>query len=172
MKFSSGEMRNFDLNLKSSFTYEKIVGDEVNDLKIAFRENQNLDTLVPFVPIKLYNETKFKVSAIKIFGQKRIRKWDEDMAEVYFGEEESNSYDDVSDFLFTNEFLVFENGKKEQLVFYVNREMIGFERTQNFESKFLEDYYYKSELELDKNIESQTNLFSSELRIKLHYLIS
>jgi len=150
------------LKLEPYYFYNNLLGDELRKLIFVYQEKINLNNL-DFSPIKIFNQKPFQISAIKILGQNRIRKWDEAKIETYF-ENQSIEYE-VSDQLITHEFIIFEDAEKNQLVFSVEKNRIGFFKTKEFETRFSNDFYFFEELGLEDELNN--GIKSKEQKIKL-----
>lgn len=151
------------LKLKPYYMYNDLLGDEESRLIISCFGKVTSANSDDFSPIKIFSPKAFQIATIKIFGQNRIRKWNKDQVESYFKDQSIDF--EVSDRLITHEFIVFEDFNKNQFVFSIEKERIGFFKTKDLENRFLNDFYYMEELGLED--ESNLGSISKEKRIKL-----
>lgn len=177
------------LNLFSSpYIYNDIIGDEISNINLVVDNNEYFKkdnpTLLnydkPFHGY-LYRDDEgnsFVIKKIKIYGEKRTRKWSNFLIKEYFSlrEEESISVE-VSDYLFSKEYVVLENEKGKQLIFrsYHGNITLNFSGKVEIDKSDIRHYYYEK-FELDKNYDeeipfSSNEDMSNEVRLKLHYVI-
>lgn len=173
------------LKVKATYNFAEHLNDEIDDLKFLFDNfpyySYNYSKSHPFLfnqkSFTLYLQEDFVIKKVKIYGEERTCKWNKGMTQVFFNLPEEATIDyEVSDYLFSKEYLEMESTNGQKLVFKAERGGV----TLNFtDIPLLQDkestIYFYTKGDLDANYEdndSPERYEPSDVpRLKLHYTI-
>lgn len=170
----------FIININSKYIYVDHLFDDLNTLVVGVLENEKAERIQLFMGKQSFIQTNdvepFIISKISLYGEDRIRQWDDGFKLSYFGKAFDLSQE-VQDHLTTFKYIVFESKDKRQLVFSADQSYVYFTfASSDFSVIHENDFYMISEIDPGADIkydEKSGNpiVYSQIASMKLLYII-